>query len=127
MVEGEPNPCIPAWAEWDRFADMAWINQNLSVFWLAAQLGYATHGRGAIVVDTTVIAQNGGNPFEYFDLDRVTASRNVDALRMVSEYEPGSEFVAMLLKALNRVSTYRILVPGAVPGGRRARHRNGSQ
>ena len=126
MVEGEHNPRIPPWAERDRTADMAWIRENLPIFWPAAQIGYAMRGRGAIVVDTTVTTPEAGNPFAYFDLEQVIALRNLDALRMVSEYEPGSQFVAMLLKALNRVSTYHILVPRAALGSGRGWHVNGS-
>jgi hypothetical protein len=45
---------FPAWAERERTGDLAWIKENLHVFWPVAQQGYEEHGRGAIVVDTTL-------------------------------------------------------------------------
>ena len=44
---------VPDWAERERGGDLAWIRENLQVFWPLAQRGYQAVGRGAIVVDTT--------------------------------------------------------------------------
>ena len=53
MTQGR-RPLIPEWAVQERLSDLAWIKENLDVFWPAAQAQYRLEGRGAIVVDTTV-------------------------------------------------------------------------
>lgn len=109
---------FPDWAERERAGDLAWIHQNLHVFWPAAQLGYETVGRGAIVVDTTSRPTKEGHPFGYFDQAAIEEGGDEDALRMVREYEPSWEFVAALLKSQGRTSTYRIGVIPKESGGR---------
>jgi hypothetical protein len=112
MPEGERKSHIPPWAERERLSDMAWIGENLHVFWPAAQAAYEEEGRGAIVADTTVRPTGEGHPFGYFSQQLVIAFGDRDAIRMVAAYDPEWQFVAMLLKPSNRVSTYRIGVPG---------------
>ncbi len=45
---------------------MAWISENLHVFWPAATEAYVAQGRGAIIVDTTSQPTGEGHPFGYF-------------------------------------------------------------
>jgi len=47
------NPTIPAWAQRERQADFAWIQENLDLFWTVAATALEDAGRGAIVVATT--------------------------------------------------------------------------
>ena len=99
---------IPAWAERERTYDLAWIGENLSVLWPAAQAGYEEYGRGALLVDTTSRPTGAGHPFFYGELEIVQEGGDQDAIRIVQEYEPSWEMVTVLFKAHERVSTYRI-------------------
>lgn len=112
MPQGERNSHIPRWAEQERLSDMLWIGENLSVLWPVAQAGYAELGRGAIVVDTTARPTGKGHPFGYLPQEVVITFGDTDAVRMVAQYEPAWQLVTMLLKTDNRVSTYRLGIPG---------------
>jgi hypothetical protein len=63
------------------------------------------------VADTSVRATGAGHPFGYYPQETIVALGDSDAIRMVAQYEPEWQFVAILLKAEERVSTYRIGVP----------------
>ena len=109
---------IPAWAERQRAADLAWISENLHVLWPAAQTGYETMGRGALVIDTlTVVEHEGGsgNPMMYAPQEVIEQRNDQDALRIVREYDPAWELVTILLKSENRESVYRVGVPSQRP------------
>jgi len=99
---------FPFWAERERAADLAWIAENMHVFWPAAQSAYNEMGRGAIVVDTTVRPTGQGHPFGYFPQEMVEQTDDEDVQRMVREYDPAQEIVVVLLKSQDRVSTYRV-------------------
>ena len=109
---------FPAWAERERTGDLAWIKENLHVFWPVAQQGYEEHGRGAIVVDTTSRPAGEGHPFGYLPQVVVEQQGDEDAQRMVREYDPTWEMVTVLLKTHDRTSTYRI---GVITGRQRKR------
>jgi len=103
------NPNIPGWAQRERQADFAWIQENLDVFWTTATTALEDTGRGAIVIDTTLEPVPGaGNPFAYFSQEQVEERGNEDTQRMVAEYDPTQEFVVVLLKPGDHVSTYRV-------------------
>lgn len=108
MPEGERKFHTPAGAEQERGHDMAWLNQNLQVFWPIAQSAYEEVGRGAIVADLTVDLESGGHPFAYCSQAVIVAFGDPDTIRMVEHYEPDRQFVSMLFKTGGRVSTYRI-------------------
>ena len=113
---------IPEWAERERLGDLAWIAENMPEFWAAAQRGLEEFGRGAIAVDTTVQPDpDKGNPMFYLPQDLIpeTSFCGADEIRMVAAYDPSWQFVAMLLKPQDRVSSYRVGVPGQRPHGRR--------
>jgi len=110
------NRAIPAWAQRERQADLAWINENLDVFWTGAKLAHKDDGRGAIVIDTTIQPIPGvGNPFAYFPQELVEQHIGDDTQRMVAEYDPEWELVLVLIKSDNRTSTYRVGVPSQRP------------
>jgi len=112
MPEGERKPHIPPWAERERLGDMAWLAENMYVFWTAAQAGYEELGRGAVTVDTTARpVRGGGNPLWYVTQEQVSEYFGPDEIRMVAAYEPQWQFVAILLKDQGRVSSYRIGIP----------------
>ena len=114
-MENMPKPHMPEWAMRERIGDLAWIEQNLSVFWPIAQAGYEALGRGALVVDTTIRAGDGGHPFLYFTQGQIVQSGDPDGRRMVAAYDPTWEFVAVLLKERDRLSTYRVGLPSFKP------------
>jgi len=115
-MSSERQPHIPEWARRERLADLAWLAENLHVFWPAAQAGYAQLGRGAITVDTMVQPVPGkGNPMWYLTQEQVSEYFGADEMRMVSAYDSSWEFVAILLKQRNRVSSYRMGVPEQRP------------
>lgn len=102
---------IPDWAAQERGRDLDWIQENLHIFWPAAQSNYQEQGRGAIVVDTMSRPTGAGNPFAYLPEVGIVQMKDQDALRMVRAYDPTWEFVTMLFKSQDRVSTYRVRVP----------------
>lgn len=99
---------FPAWAERERTGDLAWIKENLHVFWPVAQQGYEELGRGAIVVDTTSRPTGEGHPFGYLPQAMVEQQGDDDAQRMVREYDPTWEMVTVLLRPYDRLSIYRV-------------------
>jgi hypothetical protein len=110
---------IPDWAEQERLQDLAWIAENHSSFWPAAQEQLAQQGRGVIVVDTTQKPiPNAGHPMFYLAQELVEQTSDEDVNRMLTEYDPNREFVVMLLKSEERVSTYRVQSVQRVERGR---------
>jgi hypothetical protein len=94
---------------------LALIAETLHIFWPPARRGFAESGRGAIVTDTTTLVKPGrgeSNLFAYVPSEEIYKGEWLDAIRMVREYDPASEFVAVLLKQ-DRESAYRIGVPQA--------------
>jgi hypothetical protein len=97
------------WAERERAGDLNWIMENVDVFWPAAQLGFEELGRGALVVDITRLpVEGGGHPFGYFPQQMFEQEGDQDTRRLVREYEPHAEFVTVLFKTRDRVSSYRL-------------------
>ena len=103
------NP-IPDWAARERQADMAWIHDNLGIFWPRAEELYRAYGRGAFVADTTWQLLDGRMPLGYFPQAVFETDEGSDVRRMVAEYRPTEEFVMHLLKTHGRESTYRVRV-----------------
>lgn len=89
---------------------MAWIHDNLGIFWPRAEELFRSHGRGAFVADTTWQSLDGGMPLGYFPQAVFEQDASSDVRRMVAEYRPTEEFVMHLLKTHNRESTYRVRV-----------------
>ena len=103
---------IPDWARRQREEDPGWIVENLDVFWLFASLAYEDTGRGAIVVDTRVQPIPGaGHPVGYFSQEQIE-EKDKRIKVMVHEYHPTQEYVLVLLRPGDVVSTYRV---GIVP------------
>lgn len=81
-----PERSIPTWAEKERGSDMAWIKENVHIFWPAAQGGYEAMGRGALGVDTTqtFVHEGGvGHPFGYLDQATIEQQGDEGLKRMV--------------------------------------------
>jgi len=82
------------------------------VFEPAARAQLTIQGPGALVVDTTVQPDpTAGHPIFYASKDFVDQTADDDTKRMVCAYEPTNEFVLVMLKPHERVSTYRIQFP----------------
>ena len=114
MVERNPRE-IPQWAQRERTQDLAWVGENLHIFWPAARQGFEEFGRGALVSDTTTLVKHSGgesHPFVYLPSSEIEEHEWQDIIRMVKAYDPSWEFVAVLLKQ-GRESAYRIGVPSA--------------
>ncbi|MCG3209261.1 MAG: hypothetical protein FOGNACKC_02882 [Anaerolineae bacterium] len=99
---------IPDWAMQEREGDLGWIRENLHIFWPAAQVGYESVGRGAIVVDMITRPDGQEYPFGYLDQAAIELGGDEEIQRLVSEYEPREEFVTTLLKTEQRTSSYRL-------------------
>jgi hypothetical protein len=103
---------IPDWAQMERDSDIAWIVENMHVFEPAAQEQFTSQGPGAIVVDTTIQPDpNAGHPMYYVAKEMVEQAGDDDVKRMVGAYDPAREFVLVMLKPHNRVSTYQVQFP----------------
>ena len=110
----ERKPHIPEWARRERLADLVWIAENMQEFWAAAQRSFAEFGRGALAVDTTAQPEPGrGNPMYFVPQVQLPSLdfAGEDEIRMVAEYDPAWQFVAMLVKKQGRVSSYRVGMP----------------
>ena len=83
MTEREKGE-FPDWAERERAGDLAWLRENLDIFWPAAQVGYQSVGRGAIVVDTTIRPTGKGHPFGYMDRAAIELTGDEDTKRQGS-------------------------------------------
>jgi hypothetical protein len=116
---------IPDWAREERAQDLAWIGENRTSFWPAAQARFRAQGRGVIVVDTTQQPDpNAGHPMYYLPQEAAEQVGDADVARMVAEYDPRREFVVTLLKPEERVSSYRVqtvqkVQRGKLRGGRK--------
>jgi hypothetical protein len=95
---------LPEWAQEERERDIAWLKENMLIFQEAAHTAFNAGGRGAIIVDTV---EGMGNPFGYYLQSTIDEIADDDTKRIVGEYNPEQEFVIVLLKPGNRVSTYR--------------------
>src|SRR5574340_1829954 len=104
MLEQTPRS-IPEWAQRERLSDLAWVGENMHLFWPAAQQGFQKAGRGAIVADTTTLVEHEGGkthpylylPWDVFEEYHKEGLFSQEDLRLVSEYQPEWEFVAVLL------------------------------
>jgi hypothetical protein len=99
---------IPDWAERERWADLAWIADNLPAFRSAASIAYEVLGRGAVVVETTYHTQDGGHPAAYLTQEQIARYEDAAIDRLIAGYTPEEELVVILLKEAQRTSAYRV-------------------
>jgi hypothetical protein len=105
---GKEQQGIPDWARRERLRDMDWIAENFHVFSPAATASFQEQGRGALVVDTTQRPTGVGHPFGYFSESFFEERDDPDVKRMIKQYDPEKEFVVLMLKQQDRMSTYRV-------------------
>ena len=103
-----PLDRIPDWAQRERWADLAWITDNLPAFRSAAGIAYEAQGRGAVVVETTNHAPAGGHPAAYLTQEQIARYQDGEIDRLVAGYVPEEELVVILLKEAQRTSAYRV-------------------
>lgn len=115
MPERDRRKPLPTWAERERTEDLTWIGENLQGFWGAARSGYEASGRGALVVDTDVRPTGVCHPFGYVLQEQIRQLGAKDEIRMIAAYEPSWELVIILLKPRDRMSSYRVGIPGRQP------------
>ena len=106
---------IPGWVERERWADLAWITDNLPNLHSAAGIAYESLGRGAVVVETTYHTPDGGHPAAYLTQGEIARYEDADIDRLIAGYMPEEELVVILLKEAQRTSAYR--VRGRFPEG----------
>ncbi len=86
---------MPEWAKRERGNDLSWIRENMYVFWPAVQKAFREQGKGALMINTLIVAQHeggAGNPMYYLTEKEIEESEKYpDALRMVRAYEPDWE------------------------------------
>lgn len=99
---------IPDWAERERWADLAWIADNLPAFHSASSIAYDVLGRGAVVVEMTYRTQDGGHPAAYLTQEQIARYEDADIDRLITGYTPEEELVVILLKEAQRTSAYRV-------------------
>jgi hypothetical protein len=107
---------LPAWAQRERFIDLAWIYENLHIFRPLAQAQFHTHGRGALVVDTTSRPKpDAGHPLFYLPQEVIETFDEPDVQQMVTSYKPSREMVIVLIKQYGRQSSYCIITNAGYP------------
>ena len=99
---------LPAWAERERWNDLAWIASNLPNFWSEALLAYQEMGRGAIVIETNFRVREGDHPAAYLTEEQISRYDDEDIKRLVTDYTPEEELVVILIKEQQRTSAYRV-------------------
>ena len=91
-----------------------WVANNLSALVLAAQTGYAEHGRGMILAS---FGPAGRHPaFAFVPL--VDIPDDADSRRMVQEYDPGAQLVVSVVRE-GFISSYQVEIPGLPKRGGR--------
>ena len=82
-------------------AELAWLKENLSIFWPAAHAGFSEMGRGAIVIDGYSQPLGEETQFHYTSLAEFEEQEDKVSGRMaelVSEYDPEQQFVAVIIR-----------------------------
>ncbi len=99
---------LPDWAERERWADLAWIADNLPAFHSAASIAYEALGRGAVVIETAYRTAEGGHPAAYLTQAEIARYEDTAIDRLIAGYTPEEELVVILLKEAQRTSAYRV-------------------
>ncbi len=85
----------------ERRHDLAWIAENRDVFWLSAPTAFEEIGRGALLVDLINEPLERGHPFSYHAEGELEVE-DEDLKRYLNDYDPGREFIVVLLKPDSR-------------------------
>ena len=85
----------------ERRHDLDWIAENRDVFWLSATTAFEEIGRGALLVDLSHEPLEHGHPFSYYAEGELEVE-DEDLKRYLNDYDPGREFIVVLLKPDSR-------------------------
>jgi hypothetical protein len=97
--------------------ELAWLEENLTIFWPAAHFGYDQQGRGAIIIDATSEPLGDDTRFHYADQALIETGEDEASHRLVqlvSEYDPERQFLAVIIRPDLQVSTYQMEVGEAL-------------
>jgi hypothetical protein len=81
---------------------LEWIEENRSLFWLAATIACEQTESGAIVVDLSKPSHDGGHQFRYLTKGEIEL-RDKHLDQLLREYNPHREFVVVLLKTNDQI------------------------
>jgi hypothetical protein len=84
-----------------RQSDLAWINENLDIFWLSATTAFEEVGRGVLLVDLRQEPLDQGQPFSYLAEGELEL-QDEKLKGYLDEYDPGREFIVVLQKPNSR-------------------------
>ncbi|MBN1218757.1 MAG: hypothetical protein JXM69_07510 [Anaerolineae bacterium] len=93
--------------------ELAWLEENLTIFWPTAHFGYEQQGRGAVVIEAVSSPLGEDTPFHYAAQAVIEAAQDeasISLARLVSTYDPERQFVAAILRPQMHVSTYQVEV-----------------
>lgn len=108
MIEREHHS-----TEAQRAREIEWLNEHLDAFWGFASEGLHEEGRGVMVADTRQVVEVEGvktHPILYVPeswLHEIPWTQEQEIARLVGEYEPGWEMIAVLVKS-DSESVYRL-------------------
>lgn len=97
----------------DKDPELAWLEENLTIFWPAAHYGYEQEGRGALVFDASVEPLGEESQFNYAPQSVIEESEDEASRRLaafVAEYDPEKQFIAAVIKPELELATYQIEV-----------------
>jgi len=99
--------------EQEKTRELAWLEENLTIFWPTAHFGFEQQGRGAVVINAIEIPLGEDTQFHYADQTRIEEGEDEASSRlaqMVSEYDPERQFVMAIIRPDMWVSTYQFEV-----------------
>ena len=110
MKETDPRH-IPPEPDKTTAAELAWLKENLHIFWAAAEIGYRDEGRGALVIDAYSEPLGQATQFHYTPQAQFEEQEDEVSGRMVeyiSEYNPRHEFVAVIISQPEEEYEFRL-------------------
>ena len=96
----------PDRSEQERRRDLAWIRENQTLFWLVASTACEEIGYGALMVDLIHKPLERGHPFSYYAEEELEV-QDQQLQQHLQDYDPGREFIVVLLKPSGRTDVYR--------------------
>ena len=85
--------------------DLDWINNNREILWLTATVAFEEIGYGFIAVDLRGQENETSNRFGYHSEDELDAKEE-ELQKLLQEYDPDREFIAVLWKDGGRSDIY---------------------
>jgi hypothetical protein len=89
----------------ERQKDLTWIEENRTLFWLAATVAFEELGYGAVVVDLISKPFAHGHSFGYYTEGEMEP-QGPELRRHLRDYNPDREFIVLLLKPGGQKDVY---------------------